>query len=105
MAIDPAIASHGLDPSHPPYWIPGQDVAADDIAAHWAPTACLPQGEECNASSECCSGHCGPVGELEELRCLPPQGCRQAGESCETADDCCGTSVCNLNVCGYQPPF
>lgn len=103
-AIDPAIASRGLDPSHPPYWIPGQDVEADDIAAHWAPTACLPRGERCNASSECCSGHCGPAGESEELRCLPPQGCRQAGESCETADDCCGTSDCNLNVCGYEPP-
>lgn len=103
-AIDPALAAEGVDPSHPPYWLPGQDVRADDIAAHWAPTACLPQGDECNASSECCSGHCGPDGENGELRCLPPQSCRQAGDSCESADDCCGALVCNLNVCGYTPP-
>lgn len=104
MAIDPALARAGVDPSHPPYWIAGQDTAAEDIAAHWAPTACLEQGERCTASSACCSGLCEPD-EFSELRCVPPAACRREGESCETADDCCGDSECNLNVCGYEPPF
>src|SRR5690606_34810179 len=43
MAVDPERAREGVDPSYPPYWIPGQNVAAEDIAAHWAPTACLPR--------------------------------------------------------------
>ncbi len=104
MAIDPALARQGLDPSYPPYWIPGQDIAADDIAAHWAPTACLSHGEECSASSACCSGRCADDGS-GALVCLPPETCRRPGESCETAADCCGGSECNLNVCGYQPPI
>lgn len=104
MAIDPELAREGVDPSHPPFWVPGQDTRAENIAAHWAPTACLPQGDECNTSSACCSGHCGPD-DSGQLRCLPPETCRQAGQSCETADDCCGSSVCNLNVCGYEPPL
>src|SRR5690606_22875059 len=39
MAIDPARAEAGEDPSHPPYWLPGQDARVDNIAAIWAPTA------------------------------------------------------------------
>lgn len=102
MAIDPTIAATGDDPSHPPYWLAGQDVRADDIAAQWARTACRAQGDDCSASSECCSGKCGsgpdPV-------CEPPDACRRYGESCETAADCCIGLECNLGVCGYEPPI
>ena len=107
MAIDPALAAEGLDPSHPPYWLPGQDTSAEDIAALWAPTACRGRGESCSASSECCSGECaaGDPARPDELTCQAPLECRQSGESCETADDCCAGLECNLSVCGYEPPL
>lgn len=105
-AIDPARAEAGADPSHPPYWLPGQDRTADDIAALWAPTACRGRGEGCAASSECCSGECAAADPAapDVLTCRPPRTCRTAGQSCETEDDCCSGLGCNLNVCGYAPP-
>ena len=107
MAIDPALAREGLDPSHPPYWLPGQDVQRENIAATWAPTACRAQGEGCTASSECCSGECAAAdpAEPDVLTCQPPSSCRAYGESCESASDCCDGLECNLGVCGYEPPL
>lgn len=106
MAIDPARAAAGEDPSSPPYWLPGQDTQADDIAALWAPRACRLRGEGCSASSECCTGQCAAADPSlpDVLTCGEPVACRGEGESCERASDCC-EGVCNLGVCGYEPPF
>lgn len=106
MAIDPARLAAGEDPSYPPYWLPGQDVLADDIAALWAPTACRPRGDRCTTSSECCSGECAAADPSmpDVLTCEPPVTCRPVGESCDEASDCCD-GVCNLGVCGYEVPL
>lgn len=106
MAIDPARAEAGEDPSYPPYWLPGQDSSVDNIAAIWAPTACRGRDERCGASSECCSGECAPDPDMpEQLTCQPPTMCRETGASCSEASDCCGSLECNLNICGYAPPI
>jgi hypothetical protein len=107
MAIDPAVAAAGEDPSSPPYWLPGQDARVDNLAASWAPTACRERDERCSASSECCSGECAAVDPSRptELTCRPPIVCRDAGERCGEAADCCGGLECNLGVCGYMPPI
>jgi hypothetical protein len=106
MAIDPARAAAGEDPSYPPYWLGGQETRADNIAAIWAPTACRGLDESCSASSECCSGECAAADPAmpDVLTCRPPIACRRHGESCEVASDCC-QGVCNLGVCGYEPPI
>lgn len=106
MAIDPAKAEAGEDPSYPPYWLPGQDVRVDNIAAIWAPTACRGRGETCGTSSECCSDVCdADPDDPSQLVCRPPTVCRRAGESCGEASDCCGSLDCSLGVCGYAPPI
>ena len=106
MAIDPARIASGEDPSYAPYWLPGQETRADNIAAIWAPTACRGRDESCSASSECCSGECAAADPSmpDVLTCRPPIACRRAGESCEVAGDCC-EGTCNLGVCGYEPPI
>jgi Tol biopolymer transport system component len=106
MAIDPERTAAGEDPSYPPYWLPGQDVLADDIAALWAPTACRTRGDRCTASSECCSGECAAADPTmpDVLTCEPPTACRRYGESCDQASDCCD-GLCTLGVCGYEVPF
>lgn len=104
MAIDPARIEAGADPSHAPYWLDGQDVSAENIAALWAPTACRARGEDCTASSECCSGACLPEPTSGRTVCAAPPVCHRYGESCETADDCCDGLSCSLHVCGYEPP-
>lgn len=107
MAIDPARIEAGEDPSDPPYWLPGQDVLADDIAATWAPAACRARDESCSSSSECCSGECAAADPArpDVLTCRPPASCRRYGDSCGEASDCCSGLECNLGVCGYIPPF
>ncbi|AKF04593.1 PD40 domain-containing protein [Sandaracinus amylolyticus] len=107
MAIDPAAAERGEDPSSPPYWLTGQDTRADDIAALWAPTSCRGRDESCSTSSECCSGECAAADPSmpDVLTCRPPTVCRRSGDSCEDASDCCDGLECNLGVCGYVPPI
>lgn len=106
MAIDPDRVASGEDPSFAPYWLPGQDTHADDIAALWARTACKPRGESCTSSGECCSGECRAADpdHPDTLTCEPPSTCRPRGATCDQASDCC-MGTCELGVCGYQVPF
>ncbi len=91
----------GVDPSHPPYWLPQQDVRSENMAAQWAPEPCAADGRSCSTSGECCSGFCrdrgaGPI-------CVPPDEvpCSEVGEACREDGDCCeGAGTCNGNRCG-----
>lgn len=91
----------GVDPSHPPYWLPQQDVRSENMAAQWAPEPCLADGRTCSTSGECCSGFCrdrgaGPI-------CVPPDEvvCSEEGEACRSDSDCCeGAGSCLANRCG-----
>jgi hypothetical protein len=61
---------------------------------------CIPDGELCRTSAECCSSICSPflnedTGETE-LRCGP---CVETGGLCTTNGDCC-SFVCTDGVCG-----
>ncbi|MEZ4410839.1 MAG: hypothetical protein R3A52_30810 [Polyangiales bacterium] len=95
----------GSDPSSVPYWLPGQDVASDNVSGFWAPQPCRPRGEECSVSSECCTGTCGPDATGRRV-CNPPPPetpCRGVGERCGAASDCCEGLSCAANVC-LRPP-
>ncbi len=92
--------SAGSDASHPPYWIPQQDVTQQNMAAFWAQEACRADGRTCAASSECCSGFCRDVGAGPV--CVPPDvpSCSMTGEACRTDSDCCDSGDrCASNVC------
>lgn len=96
----------GEDPSRVPYWLPGQDVRTDNMAAFWAPQPCRTNGNECTVSSECCSGLClrDPMNPMR-FTCQPPpmSMCRREGNSCGSNDDCCTGLMCVGNVC-QRPP-
>ncbi|MBI5515200.1 MAG: hypothetical protein HY909_15595 [Deltaproteobacteria bacterium] len=98
-AID-ARPAPGRDPSQVPYWLPGQDVRDDNMAAYWAPGACRPATESCRSDSDCCSGRC------VSGRCMAPTPgmCRRMGLSCAVNGDCCEGLTCYGNVCGAIPP-
>lgn len=90
----------GADPSHPPYWLPQQDVARDNMAAFWTQEPCRSDGLSCAASSECCSGFCRDTGSGPV--CVPPDEvpCSMEGEACGTSADCCeGAGTCISNLC------
>lgn len=92
-------ASGTADPSHVPYWLPGQDARVQNMAAQWAPLACRMTTATCSVSSECCSGICDPASHT----CMPANTCRMAGQSCGGNDDCCSGLACVGNVCAAPP--
>lgn len=98
-AIDLA-AEPGTDPSHPAFWVPGQDLGTLNMRGYWALNPCIASGESCQDSSECCNGNCvngvcdGP----------DPNECAENGDFCTTKADCCEpTAECNAGECGQIP--
>ncbi len=84
----------GKDPSHPAFYLSGQEPLAGNMRGFWALDPCVQNGTSCVSGDECCSGFCrqtsasdgGPV-----LSCVPhPTGCSQEFEKCVTSSDCCG---------------
>jgi hypothetical protein len=77
----------GQDPSHPAFWVPGQDAATLNMRAFWALDPCKSDGAGCDNASQCCSGGCDPTSRV----CGPPPGqsCKPAGGTCSAASDCC----------------
>lgn len=95
----------GRDPSAAPYWLPGQDVATDNVSGFWAPQPCAPRGAPCAASSDCCNGTCGQDTSGRYV-CNPPPPtapCRGYGQRCGASSDCCMGLECAGNVC-LNPP-
>jgi len=102
-AVD-ADPTDGVDPSHVPYWLPGQDTHTSNFSAFWAPEPCRPTGTGCSASAECCSDRCeeDPDGALV-CGTPPPSECRRSGETCGSDEDCCDGASCIGNVCTAAP--
>jgi hypothetical protein len=102
------------DPSHAPYWMPGQYTTMDsadpfgqNITAFWAPSPCRSNGMSCDASSECCSGNCLADAAGHPV-CMPPpmNMCRRFGQSCSADSDCCSGMglACINHVCDTPSP-
>lgn len=93
----------GEDPSHAPFWLPGQALNNLNMRAFWALDPCREDGTTCETASQCCSGSC-----LSDGTCgVPPgQTCVPVGASCTTSADCCGAAdgfTCVLGVCTDPP--
>jgi hypothetical protein len=92
----------GRDPSHPAYWLPGQDLETGNFGAYWAPVACRPNGAECASDGACCSGRCRPDPAMPGRSICqppPPSECRREGQTCGASGDCCAGLSCFANVC------
>lgn len=94
-----------LDPSHPAFYLPGQELAAGNMRAFTALEPCKAQGASCESGAECCEGFCRQNGADDAgapiFQCVPPPtGCSNEDESCETAADCCGASAGYLCING-----
>ncbi len=99
----------GTDPSHPAFWLPGQDQQTINMDAYWAMEPCKQNGIECNEGYECCTGFCRDQGD-GTFKCVPPptNTCALVGEKCTTAADCCpkpGSKIqCIGGVCALPGP-
>ena len=102
-AID---ASPGAaDPSHPAFFLEGQEEDTMNMRGFWALAACIPTkgGGGCQQGFDCCSGFCdhgtgagdggAPDGGSGVCVDTGTLACAGVGDTCTTAADCCNSSV------------
>lgn len=92
----------GVDPSHPAFWIPGQDVDLN-MRGFWAQENCIQAGLTCTNDSDCCGGVCSNGVCLG----LPDEECSEEGAGCSIPADCCDFPqvTCLPNgTCGVDEP-
>jgi hypothetical protein len=106
-----ADGTYVTDPSHPPFYLTGQEFGTGNHRAFTALDPCLKEGNTCTTGIDCCGGFCTngscgrpppppppPPGEPPPP---PPPTCANTDEGCTTAADCCnGTDRCIAGFCG-----
>jgi len=96
-------AKPGADPSHPAFYLPGQEDAAGNMRGYWVLPACQADGQACTGGDECCSGGCNQQtvdGGMQGV-CGPINGCAHDLDKCTTDGDCCGSSSGARCINGY----
>lgn len=95
------------DPSHPPFYMRGQEGCGLSENAYMAKEPCKEKGESCVTGADCCGGQCnkGPDGLYVCGEAPPPGMCSSTGNACTTAADCCNSAdKCIDGFCLPEPP-
>jgi hypothetical protein len=99
-AIDPFPAP-GADPSHPGFWLPGQELDNNNMRGYAALNECKEIGETCEAGYDCCSGFCVEIDGAFVCDDTPPS-CSPNGSACEDSSDCCDPDAeCIAGFCSH----
>jgi hypothetical protein len=90
-------APPGSDPSHPAFFLPGQELESGNIRAFASLNPCQENATACESGIDCCCGFC-----IEgQCACRPDDRCAEIDDACETAADCCDPfAVCIGGFCG-----
>jgi hypothetical protein len=85
MAAIDLNAKPGTDPSHPAFYIPGQELKGINSRPFFALEPCLSDRGTCRTGIDCCSGFC------RNGLCQPPttNSCSKIDEKCAQTSDCC----------------
>ena len=99
------------DPSHPAFYLPGQEVESGNMRAFAALAPCKPNNLGCETGADCCGGFCRETSRSPEgipvLACVPPPAntCSNVDELCTTVADCCNpTNQCISGRCSLVIP-
>lgn len=95
----------GTDPSHPAFYLPGQELLAGNARGFWVLDPCKQDGMSCMTGDQCCSGFCEP--DMNgDLVCNPmTSGCSGLQEKCTTSADCCDPdAICVNGFCAQETP-
>jgi len=90
----------GDDPSHPAFYLPGQELLAGNARGFWVVDPCKDDGKSCESGVECCTGYC-QEDEAGELSCgRKTNECSEEFDRCDTSSDCCDSkAACVNHVC------
>lgn len=101
-------APGGADPSHPAFYLPGQEFGAGNTRGFWVVDPCKQNGNACESGDECCNGFCRKSADGGALVCQdkpPGVTCVQEFEKCSVDGDCCDpTQKCIAGKCAAQSP-
>src|SRR5262249_35939619 len=99
------------DPSHPAFYLDGQELVSGNMRPFVALAPCQPLMAPCESGSDCCSGFCRETSRASDgtpvLQCVPPPAgaCPNLHEACVTWSDCCDqTNLCINGRCAIKPP-
>lgn len=109
-------APPGTDPSHPAFYLSGQELLAGNSRGYWVLDACKPAGPPtaanlCTDTLDCCDAPAGSPAVTCALDAPPAMtkhcvsactdACTDVGTTCTTDVQCCGypTSVCAQGTC------
>jgi hypothetical protein len=97
-------APAGQDPSHPAFYLDGQELQADNLRGYWVLPACSSLGVGCGSGDDCCSGFCRGESGGKLVCVTQPTGCSNVYESCTTAANCCTSGDQCINGRCASPP-
>jgi hypothetical protein len=105
--------SYQSDPSHPAFYLPGQEYGAGNHRAFAALDPCKRDGDSCTSGVDCCGGTCTLPSDVSEFAepvgtCSPKKNsCAKRDERCTTSADCCPpaqgqpANSCIAGFCAY----
>jgi len=97
-------APPGQDPSHPAFYLDGQESTANNLRGFWVLPPCKQNGNDCTTADECCGGFCRSEDGGPSQCVPPPGGCSHVYETCTTSADCCDPGYQCINGRCAQPP-
>jgi len=103
-AVD-ANPQQGKDPSHPAFWLGGQDLSTINMSGYWSLEPCKRTGASCDQGFECCGGYCFADSEGTPVCTEIPGDCAATGDACRSAADCCASGdTCIGGFCALAVP-
>jgi hypothetical protein len=86
------------DPSHPAFYLDGQELSADNLRGFWVLPPCKTDGQGCGSGDECCGGYCASAACT-----TTPPACSMEYDKCTSSSDCCDKSDQCINGRCAQP--
>jgi hypothetical protein len=100
------------DPSHPAFYLPGQELESGNMRAFAALAPCRQDGSGCETGADCCGGFCRETSRNDDgtpvLECVPPpeNECSGFDEACLSVEDCCDPRAeCINGFCAMPTPI
>lgn len=82
-----ADGKYTTDPSHPPFYLTGQELGTGNHRAFTALDPCKKDGDSCTTGIDCCNGFC------TNGKCGPPPPPPDGGPRCAGTDEMCSDTI------------